>query len=61
MIPAWCIPKKTTEATATKKGENPVKKKNVLNDGVEDAEKQQDLDETLRMPTGVKKPKKTQK
>lgn len=35
--------------------------KNVLNDGVENAREQQDLEETLRMPKGVKKPKKTRK
>ncbi len=38
-----------------------MKKQNVLNDGVQNAKEQQDLDETLKMPTGVKKPKKTTK
>ena len=33
-------------------------KKNVLNDGVKNAKEKQALSETLRMPKGVKKPKK---
>jgi hypothetical protein len=35
-----------------------MKKKNALNDGVENAKEKQALSETLRMPKGVKKPKK---
>jgi hypothetical protein len=38
-----------------------VAKKNAMNDGVKNAREKQGLDETLRMPRGVKKPKKTQK
>gem|GEM_PF-820127 len=38
-----------------------LKKKNVLNDGVENAKEKQALSETLRMPKGVKKPKNTSK
>lgn len=36
-------------------------KKNAMNDGVKNAKEKQGLDETLRMPKGVKKPKNTSK
>lgn len=32
-------------------------KKNVMNDGVKNAQEKQGLDETLRIPKGIKKPK----
>lgn len=34
-------------------------KKNAMNDGVTNAREKQALNETLRMPKGVKKPKQT--
>lgn len=36
-------------------------KKNVMNDGVKNAKEKQGLDEVLRMPQGVKRPKNTSK
>ncbi len=36
-------------------------KKNAMNDGVKNAQEKQGLDETLKMPKGIKKPKHTPK
>lgn len=36
-------------------------KKNAINDGVINTKEKQGLDETLRMPKGIKKPKNTSK